>query len=149
MESKQTAANPVATEAPLLVLAEFVFTEDGEQEYLRHHERTLEECRAISGCIHAVVWTRPGRRYQFSTLWDDPTGVKRWVDNEFHRTVLMPGFRKWCTEGYFGEYALENDHKRARKCLACGRWTQSLPGYDEGRPPECKNCGAVLDTPTR
>ncbi len=147
MESQETPTKSVTRETPLLVLAEFVFTEDGEEEYRRHLDRTLEEVRAVSGCLHAVVWKRPGRRYQFSTLWDDPAGVKRWVDNEFHRKALMPGFRKWCTEGCFGEYTLHADHKRARKCLACGRWTQSLPGYDEGQPPKCDRCGAILDPP--
>ncbi len=149
MATQETSTESVGSTAPLLVLAEFVFTEVGEQEYRRHLDRTLEEVRAVRGCLQAVVWKRPGRRYQFSTLWDDPAGVTRWVDNAFHQDVLMPGFRKWCTEGYFGEYKLDVDHKRARKCLACGRWTQSLPGYDEGQPPECHSCGAALDAPTQ
>ncbi len=130
---------------PLLVLAEFVFSEEGEAQFLPHLERTLAETRATEGCLQAVVWSRPGRRYQFSTLWTDAAAVKRWVDNEFHRSVLMPGFRKWCTEGCFGEYRLEQDHRRARKCAACGRWTQALPGWDEARPADCSRCGAKLE----
>ena len=132
---------------PLLVVAEFVFSEQGETAFLPHLERTLDETRGVDGCLQAVVWTRPGRRYFFSTLWDDATAVKRWVDNEFHRKVLMPGFRNWCTEGCFGEYSLAADHKRARKCASCGRWTQDLPGWDESRPAVCKKCGVALEPP--
>lgn len=132
---------------PLLVLAEFVFTEDGEAAFLPHLDRTLAEVRRIDGCLQAVLWTRAERRYQFSTLWTNADAVTRWVENEFHRTVLMPGFRKWCTEGCFGEYKLETDHKRARRCESCGRWTQSLPGWDESQPSACEKCGAALPLP--
>jgi len=132
---------------PLMVLAEFVFTEEGESGFLPHLERTLDEIRGIEGCLQAVLWTRPGRRYQFSTLWSDPDAVTRWVENEFHQSVLMPGFRKWCTEGCFGEYTLATDHQRARKCASCGRWTQALPGWDEGRPAGCEKCGAPMPVP--
>ena len=132
---------------PLFVSAEFVFTEAGESEFLVHRDRTLAEVRAVDGCLHAVLWTRPGRRYQFSTLWSDAEAVARWVENEFHRTILMPGFRKWCSEGCFGEYRLEKDHERARKCGACGRWTRALPGWDESRPSLCQPCGARLAEP--
>jgi heme-degrading monooxygenase HmoA len=134
--------------SPLLVVAEFVFTADGEAEFLLQLDRTLEETRGVDGCIQAVLWKRPGRRYLFSTLWDDAAALKRWVDNEFHRKVLMPGFRKWCTEGCFGEYTLQTDHKRARKCSSCGRWTQDLPGWDEARPSTCGPCGSLLDPPS-
>jgi hypothetical protein len=130
--------------APLLVLAEFVFTEAGEAEFLHHRDRTLDEVRAFPGCLQAVLWARPGRRYQFSTLWSDGAAVTRWVENEFHRSVLMPGFRKWCTEGCFGEYRLATDHERARQCAGCGRWTRGLPGWDERVPSTCKNCEAPL-----
>lgn len=133
---------------PLLLLAEFVFTEDGEGEFRRHLDRTLEEVRKVDGCLQVGLWARSGRRYQFSTLWTDPGAVTRWVENEFHQSVLMPGFRKWCTEGCFGEYRLETDHKRARKCGSCGRWTQSLPGWDERRPDGCEKCGAELRPPS-
>lgn len=137
-----------SADSPLLVLAEFVFTEEGEAAFLRHRDRTLEEARSVEGCIQAVLWSRPDRRYQFSTLWSDAAAVTRWVDNDFHRTVLMPGFRKWCSEGCFGEYTLETDHERARKCASCGRWTRDLPGWDEHRPGSCKACGAGLAHPT-
>lgn len=133
--------------APLLVLAEFVFTEEGEAAFLPHLERTLAEVREIDGCLQAVLWTRPGRRYQFSTLWSELDAVTRWVENDFHRTVLMPGFRKWCTEGCFGEYTLAVDHKRARKCVGCGRWTQALPGWNESEPSDCEKCGAAMSLP--
>ena len=130
---------------PLLVLADFVFTEDGEIEFLRVCDRTLDETRAVPGCLQAVMWTRPGRRYQFSTLWIDSEAVTRWVDNEFHKQVLMPGFRKWCTEGCFGEYRLETDHKRARKCASCRRFSQGLPGWDERQPAVCDKCSASIE----
>ena len=132
---------------PFLVLAEFVFTEEGEREFLPPLARTLDEVRATSGCLQAVLWNRPGRRYQFSTLWTDAEVVTRWVENDFHQSILMPGFRKWCTEGCFGEYQLDTDHKRARRCTRCGRWTQSLPGWNEALPATCGNCGATLEAP--
>jgi heme-degrading monooxygenase HmoA len=132
---------------PLLVLAEFAFTKHGEPAFLAHLDRTLAEVRGIEGCLQAVVWSRPARRYQFSTLWSDADAVTRWVENEFHRTVLMPGFRAWCTEGCFGEYALATDHRRARKCESCGRWTQTFPGWDESQPSTCVKCGAGLRLP--
>jgi len=134
--------------SPLLVVAEFVFSPDGEVEFLRHRDRTLEETRGIEGCIQAVVWVRPGRRYQFSTLWVDAAAVTRWVRHEFHQTVLMPGFRKWCTEGCFGEYTLQTDHERARKCAACGRWTRDRPGWNESLPGACDKCGDLLEAPS-
>src|SRR5205823_1074854 len=89
-----SSAPPQPTE-PLLVVAEFVFTEEGDAEFGQHLERTLAEVRSIEGCLHAVVWRRPNRRYRFSTLWSDRQAVTRWVENEFHRVTLMPGFRKW------------------------------------------------------
>jgi len=133
--------------SPLLVLAEFVFTEDGEAEFLRHRDRILDEARGVEGCLQAVVWARPGRRYQFSTLWEDAAAVTRWVENDFHRTILMPGFRTWCSEGCFGEYTLASDHDRVRSCPSCGRWSRALPGWDELRPEVCGKCGARLETP--
>jgi len=126
------------------VLAEFVFTASGESEFLAHRARTLAEVRAIDGCLQAVLWSRPGRRYQFSTLWVDSSAVTRWVENEFHRSVLMPGFRSWCSEGWFGEYRLASDHRRARRCAACGSWTQAEPGWNEAVPASCRRCEAAL-----
>lgn len=127
--------------SPRLVLAEFVFDEEGEAAFLAHLDRTLAEVRAVEGCIQAVVWTRPGRRYQFSTHWIDADAVSRWVRNDFHDRVLMPGFREWCVEGCFGEYELEADHERVRKCPACRRWSRALPGWDESEPSRCDRCG--------
>lgn len=135
-------------EAPLLVVAEFVFSEEGESAFLPHLDRTLGETRGVEGCLQAVVWTRPGRRYQFATLWTEPAAVRRWVDNDFHRRVLMPGFREWCTEGCFGDYRLSGDHPRARKCAACGRWSREQPGWDERRPAACGKCAGPLAVPT-
>ncbi len=131
----------------LMVLAEFVFTEEGEAAFAPHLDRTMEEMRSLDGCLQAVLWSRPGRRYQFSTLWTDADAVKCWVDHDFHRSVLVPGFRKWCTEGCFGEYRLVDDHERARKCGRCGRWTRALPGWNESGPSACGKCDAPLARP--
>jgi len=130
---------------PLLVLAEFRCSEEGDAEFRRHLGRTLEEVRGIEGCLQATVWERPAeRRYVFTTLWSDRDAVGRWIDNEFHRTVLMPGFRRWCTEGAFGDFVLTADHDRARKCASCGRWTPGRPGWSERGPATCKQCGSEL-----
>jgi quinol monooxygenase YgiN len=130
---------------PLLVLAEFRCSEDGDVELRRHLERTLHEVRGVEGCLQATVWERPlERRHLFTTLWRDREAVGRWVENEFHRAVLMPGFRRWCTEGSFSEFALDADHDRARKCPACGRWTAGRPGWSEQGPATCRHCGGAL-----
>jgi quinol monooxygenase YgiN len=133
---------------PLLVLAEFRCSEDGDAELRKQLERTLEEVRAIEGCLQATVWERSlERRYLFTTIWSDSDAVRRWVENEFHRTILMPGFRHWCTEGSFSEFTLETDHDRARKCAACGRWTRGRPGWSEQGPTACRHCGRELEQP--
>jgi len=44
---------------PLLVLAEFVFSEEGERAFLAHLARTLDEVRATDGSLQAVLWNRP------------------------------------------------------------------------------------------
>ena len=131
--------------APLLVVAEFRCTPEGDAALREQLERTLAEVRATPGCLGAQVWERPAeRRFLFTTYWTDGPAVARWVENEFHRTVLMPAFRRWCTEGSFGELRLEADHDRAKKCPACGRWTRARPGWSEASPPACRQCGASL-----
>ena len=130
---------------PLLVLAEFGCSETGDAELRGHLERTLAETRAVAGCLEATVWERPAeRRYLFTTYWTDGEAVARWVANEFHRTTLMPGFRRWCIEGGFSEFTLAADHDRARKCASCGRWTQGRPGWSEHAPTACRQCGKVF-----
>src|SRR3989304_5965660 len=129
---------------PLLVFAEFGCTEEGDAEFRRHLDRTLREVRAVEGCEEAVVWERPSRRYLFGSVWSDRDAVRRWVANEFHRSVLMPGFRAWGNEGWFSYWDLTEDHNRARKCPACGRWTQAQPGWSEFVPRVCSRCGAAL-----
>jgi hypothetical protein len=130
---------------PFVVVAEFACTEDGWRELERHLDRTLREVRATPGCLHAASWTAPGRRIHFLTYWDDPGAVARWVDNAFHREVLMPGFRRWCREGWFGDLRLVRDHDRARRCPACGRWSRARPGFDGRGPTVCRHCSATLD----
>lgn len=130
---------------PLQVLAEFACSESGDAELRKQLERTLEETRATPGCLEAQVWERPGeRRYLFTTYWTDADAVRRWVENDFHRATLMPGFRKWCVEGAFSEFVLSADHDRARKCASCGRWTPGRPGWGEREPSTCRSCGASL-----
>lgn len=130
---------------PRLVLAEFGCSPEGEPEMRAHLERTLAECRAVPGCLEAVVWERPAeRRFLFTTYWTDTEAVRRWVDNDFHRVTLMPGFRRWCVEGGFSEFSLAADHDRARKCPACRRWTQGRPGWSEAGPTTCRQCGGAL-----
>lgn len=136
------------TAPALLVLAEFRCSEAGDGELRRHLEQTLASVRAIEGCLQASVWERPAeRRYLFTTWWTDADAVGRWVADPFHRDVLMPGFRRWCVEGSFSELTLAADHDRARKCGACGRWTAARPGWSEGGPLACRQCGASLAAP--
>jgi hypothetical protein len=130
---------------PLLVVAEFRRSEGGDAELRKHLDRTLDDARAVGGCVQATVWERPAeRRYLFTTMSSDRDAVRRSVENDFHRTVLMPGFRRWCTEGSFGEFSLDADHDRARKCPACGRWTRARPGWSEQGPATCRECGGAL-----
>src|SRR5712691_3685133 len=105
-----------AAMAELLVLVEFVCSEEGEATFREHLPRTLEEVRAIESCLHAHAWARPERRYLFQTLWMDGDALDRWMQNEFHRSVLMPSFRQWCTESQFSFWNLSADHERVRKC---------------------------------
>jgi len=130
---------------PLLVLAEFGCSEAGAEELRKRLDETLREARGVAGCLQATVWERPlERRFLFLTFWSDADAVRRWVENEFHRTTLMPGFRRWCIEGSFSEFALAADHDRARKCASCGRWTQGRPGWAEAGPAKCRQCGSDL-----
>lgn len=132
---------------PLVVIAEFACSEEGDSAFRREMERTLAEIRAVRGCLQATLWSRPDRRYQFFTVFTDADALAAWVRNDHHRDVLMPAFRRWCTAGWFGELRFEADHRRARKCLACGRWSRGEPGFDEGQPASCGRCGAALPAP--
>jgi quinol monooxygenase YgiN/ribosomal protein S27AE len=127
---------------PQLVLVEFGFTEDGEKEFLAQLDRILDEVRSIDGCLEAIVYKRPERLYLFYTLWRDQAAIDRWVQNEYHRTVLMANFTKWANEGWFGYWHLGADRKRVRKCPSCGRWAQAQPGWKELSLSQCPRCGA-------
>jgi heme-degrading monooxygenase HmoA len=131
---------------PLVVVADFRCTEGGDPVFRGHLDRTLAEVRAVAGCLGAELWERSGRRYRFFTLWTDAAAVKSWVGHPFHREVLMPGFRAWCCEGWFGELRLEADHSRARRCAGCGRWTRSASGWSQAEPARCRHCGAALES---
>jgi quinol monooxygenase YgiN len=126
---------------PLLVLVEFGFTEEGEKEFLMYLDRVLDEVCSIDGCLEAIVYKRPERMYLFYTLWRDQEAIDRWVQNEFHRNVLMTGFTRWANEGWFGYWNLKADRKRVRKCPSCGRWSQAQPGWTEMTPTTCTRCG--------
>ncbi|HYL44308.1 MAG TPA: antibiotic biosynthesis monooxygenase family protein [Ktedonobacteraceae bacterium] len=126
---------------PLLVLVEFGFTEEGEKELLMHLDRTLDEIRSIDGCLEVIVYKRPERLYLFYSLWRDQEAVNRWMQNEFHRAVLMTGFIRWANEGWFGYWNLKEDRKRVRKCSSCGRWSQAQPGWMETVLATCSHCG--------
>lgn len=130
--------------AQLLVLVEFVCSEDGEAPFVEHLPRTMDEVRSIDGCLQGHVWSRPERRYLFFTLWTGSDAVDRWMENEFHRSVLMPSFRQWCTESQFSFWDMADDHERVRKCPACGRWSRGSPGWDVALPDVCRNCSAPL-----
>ena len=130
---------------PLLVLAEFRCTPEGDVALREQLPRTLAEVRATPGCLQAGLGERPAeRRYLFTTYWADGDGVGRRVENEFQRSVRMPGFSRWCSEGSFGELRLEADHDRARRCGACARWTSAPPGWSEASSAACRQCGASL-----
>ncbi len=129
---------------PLLVLVEFGFTEEGEKEFLTHLDRLLEEIRSVDGCLDVIAYQRPERMYCFYTLWSDQAAIDRWVQNEFHRTILMPNFTKWSNEAWFGYWTLRTDRPRVRRCPSCGRWLRGQPGWMEARPAQCTRCGANL-----
>lgn len=131
---------------PLLVLVEFGFTEEGEKEFLMHLDRALDEVRSIDGCLEAIVYKRPERMYIFYTLWRDQEAIDRWVQNEFHRNVLMTGFTRWANEGWFGYWNLKADRKRVRKCPSCGRWSQAQPGWTEMNLTTCARCGTPFES---
>ena len=122
-----TAAEP----KPLLVVAEFRCTAEGDAELRAQLERTLAEVRAVPGCLEAHVWERPAeRRYLFTTWWTDGDAVGRWVENEFHRSVLMPGFRRWCSEGSFGELRLE---PMIARTIALDELPDALSRFEQGQ----------------
>lgn len=129
---------------PLLTLVEFAFTEEGEAAFRVVLPQMESEVRSIQGCLEYRLYRGAGGEYLFYNVWDDRAAVDRWLHNEFHRTVLMPAFRKWATLGWFSYWDLSGDNNRARKCMACGRWTQSLPGWDAKIPTECSRCGAPM-----
>lgn len=129
---------------PLLSLVEMAFTEEGEAAFLEVLPRMEDEIQAVPGCFEYRLYRGRGGEYLFYTVWDGQAALDLWVANEFHRSVLMPAFRKWATLGWFGFWDLARDDNRARKCLACGRWTQSKPGWDAKIPTECSRCGARM-----
>jgi quinol monooxygenase YgiN len=131
---------------PQLVLVEFGFTEGGEKEFLAQLDHILDEVRSIDGCLEAIVYERPERMYLFYSVWRDQEAIDRWVQNEFHRTVLMTGFTRWANEGWFGYWHLAADRKRVRKCPSCGRWSQAQPGWTEMTLTTCARCGTPFES---
>lgn len=129
---------------PLLTTVEIGFTETGEQAFQEVVLRMEEELRSVPGCLEYRLYRRPERVYLFFVVWEDRAAVQRWVENEFHRTVLMRNFRQWCNLGWFGYWDVAEDRNRAQKCLQCGRWTQAQPGWQSDVPQSCRQCGAAL-----
>jgi heme-degrading monooxygenase HmoA len=71
--------------APLLVLAEFRCSDEGDAALREQLARTMQEVRSVEGCLEASVWERPAeRRYLFTTYWSDREAVRRWVE---HRSI--------------------------------------------------------------
>jgi quinol monooxygenase YgiN len=130
---------------PVLTLVEMGFRdEETEQAFRDVMPRMETELAGIAGCLENRVYQRPGRRYVFVTVWEDRAAIQRWVDNEFHRTVLMVNFRRWTDEGWFSYWNMLEDHNRVRKCPACGRWASGQPGWSAQGPTTCARCGAPL-----
>lgn len=111
-----------------------------------HLDRALDEVRSIDGCLVAIIYKRPERMYLFYTHWRDQEAIDRWVQNEFHRNVLMTGFTRWANEGWFGYWNLKADRKRVRKCPSCGRWSQAQPGWTEMTLTTCARCGTPFES---
>ncbi len=86
---------------PLLLLVEMGFSVEGEQALLDVIARMDDELRSIPGLLEYQRFQRPERAYLFLTVWENQDAIDRWVANEFHRSVLMPGFRKWAVEATF------------------------------------------------
>jgi len=80
---------------PVMTLAEFGFTGDGEAAFLEVLPQMEREVRSVDGCREYRLWRGPAGEYVFFVVWDDQAAVDRWVQNEFHRTTLMPAFRRW------------------------------------------------------
>ena len=130
---------------PVLTLVEMGFRdEETEQAFREVMPRMETELAGIPGCLENRVYQRPGRRYLFFTVWEDQAAIQRWVDNEFHRTVLMVNFPRWTDEGWFSYWTTLEDHDRVRKCPACGRWASGQPGWSATGPTTCARCGAPL-----
>ncbi|MBI2886375.1 MAG: antibiotic biosynthesis monooxygenase [Chloroflexi bacterium] len=130
---------------PVLTTVDIRFASwEGEQAFLDIYQQFEGEVKRIPGCLDYRVYRGPDRLYLFFVVWEDRTAVQRWVDNEFHRTVLMASYRRWCKEGWFGYWDPAEDHSRTRKCMECGRWTQAQPGWSMAGPASCRNCGHRL-----
>jgi quinol monooxygenase YgiN len=117
---------------------------EAEQAFLEVLPRMQVELSAIPGCLESRHYIRPPRRYLFFTVWSDQEAIQRWVDNEFHRTVLMVNFTRWADEGWFSYWRSLKDHDRSRRCATCGRWSQARPGWSTEEPSHCRRCGAAL-----
>mgnify|MGYP005856657963 CR=1 FL=1 len=124
---------------PLLALAEFVFSEEGERAFQETQKRMEEELASIPGFLGYRPLALGDRRYLLLSLWEGEEALDRWVQNPFHRSVLMANFREWCLESWFA-YG-DTARPRVRRCRACGRWTRAEPGWDPHKPDRCVHCG--------
>ncbi len=132
--------------AVVLTTVEMTFrTAEAEAEFQKVFPQMEQELGSIPGMLESRTYRRGPGTYLFFNVWESAEAIQRWVDNEFHRTVLMPSFRQWCSLGWFGYWDEREDHPRSKKCMACGRWTRAHPGWDAGVPDTCRNCGAKLE----
>jgi heme-degrading monooxygenase HmoA len=141
MEEDNRAMEPL----PMLVLVEIGFRDEQTEQAFHEVSPQMErELAAIPGCLESRVYRGPDRRYLFFTVWEDRRAIQRWVDNAFHRSVLMANFSRWADEGWFSYWNMLQDNSRARKCMSCGRWTRGQPGWSARGPTTCVHCGASL-----
>lgn len=130
---------------PLLTLVEIGFRDETtEQAFHEVLPQMRAELAGIPGCLENRIYQRPDRRYLFFTVWESREAIQRWVDNEFHRTVLMTNFTRWADEGWFSYWSSLEAHSRSRRCPQCHRWTQGAPGWSSRVPDQCARCGASL-----
>jgi quinol monooxygenase YgiN len=129
---------------PFLMLVEMVFHADGAAAFAAHLPRMREEMQRIPGCLRLAIASEPEGRYTFTSLWEDDAALQRWVDNAFHREVLMANFRHWAIEAWFSRWELADDAPRSRRCPRCERWTRAQPGVSGTEPARCRYCGAAF-----
>ena len=126
----------------LVAIVELVFSDEGKDAFELVHEQMRQELGTVPGFLDYRQILLSGNRYLLLSFWEGKGPLDRWVENAFHRSVLMANFRNWCVEGWFsyGEHA----GPRAKRCSNCGRWTRGEPGWDPSKPSSCFHCKAAF-----